>query len=74
VQTESRQWADLVVNFVELAGGNDDQFYADRYAPTLQPAKPDLTVELLPDLDHVDMLVKPAALATLRRTFDAMPR
>jgi hypothetical protein len=40
----------------------------------LQPAKPDLTVELVPGLDHVDMLMKPAALAALRRTFDAMPR
>ena len=57
-----------------IAGGNDDQFYADRYAPTLQPAKRDLTVELVPGLDHVDMLMKPAALAALRRTFDAMPR
>jgi pimeloyl-ACP methyl ester carboxylesterase len=57
-----------------IAGGNDDQFYADRYAPTLRPAKPDLTVELVPGLDHVDMLMKPAALAALRRTFDAMPR
>ena len=57
-----------------IVGANDDQFYADRYAPLLQPAKPDLTVELVPGLDHVDMLVKPAALAALRRTFDAMPR
>ena len=56
-----------------IAGGSDDQFYADRYAPTLQPAKPDLTVELVPGLDHVDMLMKPAALAALRRTFDTMP-
>ena len=57
-----------------IVGANDDQFYADRYAPLLQPAKPDPTVELVPGLDHVDMLVKPAALAALRRTFDAMPR
>jgi len=56
-----------------IAGGNDDQFYADRYAPTLQPAKPDLAVELLPGLDHVDMIMKPAALAAIRRTFDGMP-
>jgi non-heme chloroperoxidase len=57
-----------------IAGSSDDQFYADRYAAALQPAKPDLTVELVPGLDHVDMLMKPAALAALRRTFDAMPR
>jgi non-heme chloroperoxidase len=56
-----------------IAGSNDDQFYADRYAPLLQPAKPDLTVELVPGLDHVDMLMKSAALTALRRTFDAMP-
>jgi non-heme chloroperoxidase len=57
-----------------IAGANDDQFYADRYAPLLQPAKPDLTVDLVPGVDHVGMLVEPAALAALRRTFDVMPR
>lgn len=57
-----------------IAGSDDDQFYADRYAPLLQLPKPDLTVELVPGLDHVDMLMKPTALAALRRTFDAMPR
>jgi pimeloyl-ACP methyl ester carboxylesterase len=56
-----------------IAGENDDQFYADRYESQLRPAKPDLTVELVPGLDHVDMLMKPAALAALGRTFDAMP-
>jgi pimeloyl-ACP methyl ester carboxylesterase len=55
-----------------IAGSDDDQFYADRYASQLQLAKSDLTVELVPGLDHVDMLMKPAALAALRRTFDAM--
>jgi pimeloyl-ACP methyl ester carboxylesterase len=57
-----------------IAGANDEHFYADRYAPLLRPAKPGLTVELVPGLDHVDMLMKPAALAALRRTLDAMPR
>jgi len=38
----------------------------------MRPAKPDLGVELVPELDHVDMVIKPAALAALRRTFDAM--
>jgi non-heme chloroperoxidase len=57
-----------------VAGARDDQFYADRYAPLLKPAKADLSVELVPGLDHVDMIMKPAALAALRRTFDTMPR
>jgi pimeloyl-ACP methyl ester carboxylesterase len=56
-----------------IAGAKDDQFYADRYAPLMKPAKSDLTVELVPGLDHVDMITKPAALGALRRTFDAMP-
>ena len=56
-----------------IAGGDDDQFYADRYASVLQPAKLNLTVELVPGLDHVDMLMKPAALAALHRIFNAMP-
>jgi non-heme chloroperoxidase len=57
-----------------VAGASDDQFYTDRYASVLKPAKPDLTVELVPGLDHVDMLMKPAALAAVRRTFETMPR
>jgi pimeloyl-ACP methyl ester carboxylesterase len=57
-----------------IAGGDDDQFYADRHTSALQPVKPDLTVELVPGPDHVDMLMKPAALVALRRTFDAIPR
>jgi hypothetical protein len=40
----------------------------------LQPAEPDLTVELVPGLEHVDMITNPAALAALRRTFDIVPR
>jgi len=57
-----------------IAGAADDQFYAGRYASVLKPAKPDLSVELVPGLDHVDMIMRPAALAALRRTFDTMPR
>jgi pimeloyl-ACP methyl ester carboxylesterase len=57
-----------------IAGADDDQFYAGKYAPAFKPAKPDLTVRLVPDMDHVDMITKPAALAALRETFDALRR
>jgi hypothetical protein len=57
-----------------IVGSSDDEFYANRHAPTLQSAKSDLTLELVPGLDHVDMLMTPAALAALHRAFDAMPR
>lgn len=54
---------------VLLAGGDDEQFYADRYAPLLQPAKPDLSVEIVPGLGHLAMISQAPALAALRRTF-----
>ena len=52
-----------------VAGAADDQFYADRYATFMKPAKPDLRITLVPGLDHVDMLMKPAALAAIRKTY-----
>jgi pimeloyl-ACP methyl ester carboxylesterase len=57
-----------------IAGAEDDQFYADKYAPAFKPAKPDLFVRLVPGMDHVDMITKPAALAALRETFDSLRR
>ena len=56
-----------------VAGAADDQFYADRYATYLKPAKPDLRITLVPGLDHVDMIMKPAALAAVRQAYDTLP-
>jgi non-heme chloroperoxidase len=56
-----------------LVGADDDQFYADRYAPALKPAKPDLSVEIVPGLGHLDMITQPTALAALRQAFEEMP-
>jgi len=56
-----------------LVGADDDQFYADRYAPVLKPAKPDLSIEIVPGLGHVDMITQPTALAALRQAFERMP-
>jgi pimeloyl-ACP methyl ester carboxylesterase len=56
-----------------IAGAADDQFYADRYAPVMKPAKPDLRVTLVPGMDHVDMLMKPLALAALKQVFSTLP-
>ncbi|HUB84240.1 MAG TPA: alpha/beta fold hydrolase [Rhizomicrobium sp.] len=57
-----------------IAGADDDQFYAGKYAPAFLPAKPDLIVRMVPDMDHVDMITKPAALVALRQTFDDLRR
>ncbi len=56
-----------------LVGADDDQFYADRYARVLRPTKPDLSVEIVPGLGHVDMITEPTALAALRQAFQQMP-
>jgi pimeloyl-ACP methyl ester carboxylesterase len=56
-----------------IAGAADDQFYADRYAPLMKPAKPDLQVTLVPGMDHVDMLMKPPALAALKKVYVSLP-
>jgi pimeloyl-ACP methyl ester carboxylesterase len=46
-------------------GANDEIFIAGRFAPLLKPARPDLTVTILPGLDHMDMIVAPAALKAI---------
>jgi pimeloyl-ACP methyl ester carboxylesterase len=50
---------------VLLAGAEDEMFYADKYAPLLKPARPDLTVTILPGLSHMEMTTKPQALDAL---------
>jgi pimeloyl-ACP methyl ester carboxylesterase len=46
-------------------GANDEIFRADRYAPLLKPVRPGIAVTVLPGLGHMDMTVKPSALAAL---------
>ena len=52
-----------------VAGANDEQFFANRYASQLTPAKKDLSVDLVPGLGHLGMLTMPAGLAALSQTF-----
>jgi alpha-beta hydrolase superfamily lysophospholipase len=39
-----------------FVGGDDDEFYADRFAPLLKPVRPDLAVNVLPGFGHIDMV------------------
>jgi non-heme chloroperoxidase len=48
-----------------LVGANDELFIADQYAPLLEPIQPRLTVKQLPEISHIDIVVKPAALAAI---------
>ena len=56
-----------------IAGSDDQQFYADRYAPLLRPVKPDLVVEILPGIGHLSLITNPAALLAIARAFEQLP-
>lgn len=45
-----------------FVGADDELFYPDRFAPLLQPARPDLTVRIIPGMGHMAMTTKPAAV------------
>src|SRR6185437_4195883 len=55
-----------------LVGGSDELFYPDRFAPTLQPGRPDLLVSVVPGVGHIGMVVSPAAIATVVKTWREM--
>ena len=48
-----------------VAGGADEVFFADRYEPLLRPVRPDLDITVLPGLNHMDMIIKPEAVALI---------
>jgi pimeloyl-ACP methyl ester carboxylesterase len=50
---------------IVLAGQKDEIFHTDRYAAVLKPARADVSVTLIPELGHMDMTTKPAALAAI---------
>src|SRR6185437_9771231 len=46
-----------------LVGGDDDEMFADAYAPFLQPLRPDIPVHVIPGIGHIGVTSEPAALA-----------
>jgi non-heme chloroperoxidase len=52
-----------------LAGGNDELFFPDRFAPLLKPARPDLPVTIVPGIGHIGMTVTPQGIAAVRKSF-----
>lgn len=55
---------------INLLGGEKDEiFVSEEYAPLLLPVRPDLSLTILPDLGHMDMTVRPTALASLAALF-----
>ena len=55
-----------------LVGEADELFYADRFAPLLQPVRPDLQVTTVPGIGHIGMTVSPAGIAAVRKSFLAL--
>jgi non-heme chloroperoxidase len=52
-----------------LAGGADELFYPERFAPLLTPARPDLRVTIVPDIGHIGMTVSQAGIAAVRKAY-----
>jgi pimeloyl-ACP methyl ester carboxylesterase len=48
-----------------FVGSDDDEFYADRFAPLLKPVRPDLAVNVLPGFGHIDMVTAPGAVQAI---------
>jgi pimeloyl-ACP methyl ester carboxylesterase len=55
-----------------LVGGADEVFYPDRFAPLLQPVRPDLRIVVVPGVGHIGMTVTPEGIAPVRDMFLAL--
>ena len=57
--------AELRAPVTLLVGENDEVFYAEHFEPLLRPRKPDILIEVLPGVDHMGIIVQPAAIASV---------
>jgi non-heme chloroperoxidase len=48
-----------------LVGGDDELFYAERFAPLIHEQRSDIPVTLVPGINHMGMVTAPAALAAV---------
>ncbi|MGH8318109.1 MAG: alpha/beta fold hydrolase [Steroidobacteraceae bacterium] len=53
-----------------LVGSLDQMFRPHAFAPLLEPVRPDLTVTVVPGMNHMDMITKPAALDAITAAAD----
>jgi len=49
-----------------LVGGADELFYADQFGPLVHSVRPDIPVQVLAGLGHIDMITAPAALDAVK--------
>ncbi|HEY8267493.1 MAG TPA: alpha/beta hydrolase [Xanthobacteraceae bacterium] len=55
-----------------LVGANDELFRADQYAPAFKALRPDIPVEVLPNLDHMGPVIAPEGRAATIKAFGAL--
>jgi alpha-beta hydrolase superfamily lysophospholipase len=46
-------------------GEMDEVFYAERFAPSLRPRRADISIKMLPGVDHMGIVVRPGAIAAV---------
>ncbi len=56
-----------------LVGNNDELFYADRFAPLFRKQRLDVTVIVVPGVNHMGMVTAPLALATVAKVVAQLP-
>jgi hypothetical protein len=52
------QLAEMRAPLTLLVGEMDEVFYAERFAPLLCPLRPDISIEVLPGVDHMAIIVQ----------------
>ena len=57
-----------------LAGSDDDEMYADQYAPLLHSLRPDIAVQVIPGVGHIGITSDAPALAAARAVFAGVAR
>jgi non-heme chloroperoxidase len=55
-----------------LAGQNDDVFYADKFASVFKTADKDVSVTLLPGIDHISLILDPSAVQAAISAVESM--
>jgi non-heme chloroperoxidase len=53
-----------------LVGSADDEMVADRYAPLLQPLRPEMPIDVVEGVGHMGMTIDAPALAAIRAAFE----
>jgi non-heme chloroperoxidase len=57
---------------IVLVGANDELFRADEFAPTFHSVRADIPVEVVPGINHMEMVTAPAGRAAVIKAFNTL--